>query len=124
MLFKIRLNTFETNSSSVHTLVIADDDTYEKWNKGELYYDLENDNFVTFEQAKELDPTFPYPIDKEDLQKYEFFFYYDDNDKKYHDIRFVDLNTFIQCNGFSTYEETYLSKNDTIHIVEFFGYDG
>lgn len=124
MLFKIRLNTFETNSSSVHTLVIADDDTYEKWNKGELYYDLENDNFVTFEQAKELDPTFPYPIDEEDLQKYEFFFYYDDNDKKYHDIRFVDLNTFIQCNGFSTYEDTYLSKNDTIHIVEFFGYDG
>lgn len=124
MLFKIRSNTFETNSSSVHTLVIANDDTYEKWNNGELYYDLESEQFVTFEEAKRLDPNFPYPIDKEDLQKYEFFFYYDDNDKKYHDIRFVDLNTFIQCNGFSTYEDTYLSENDTIHIVEFFGYDG
>lgn len=123
-MINIRLNTFETNSSSVHTLVIANEDTYKKWNKGELYYDLETEQFVTFEEAKELDSNFPYPIDKEDLQRYEFFFYYNDDDGKYYEIRFVDLDTFIHCNGFSTYEDTYHTKNDTIHIVEFFGYDG
>lgn len=123
-MINIRLDTFETNSSSVHTLVIANDDTYKKWNNGELYYDLENEQFVTFEEAKRLDPNFPYPIDKENLQEYEFFFYYDDNDKKYHDIRFVDLNIFIECSGYSTYEDTYITKNDIIHTVEFFGYDG
>lgn len=34
----IRFNTFETNSSSIHTLSIVNKDDFEKFKSGELYY--------------------------------------------------------------------------------------
>ena len=36
---QIRLGTFETNSSSVHSLVILDAEDFEKWKSGELVLD-------------------------------------------------------------------------------------
>ena len=33
----IRSNTFETNSSSAHSLIIISKDTFEKWKLGDLY---------------------------------------------------------------------------------------
>lgn len=35
---KIRNNTFETNSSSTHSLTICTKEDYKKWENGELYY--------------------------------------------------------------------------------------
>lgn len=37
-MINIRNLVFETNSSSVHTMTITDEDTYNKWIKGELLY--------------------------------------------------------------------------------------
>lgn len=34
----IRFNTFETNSSSTHSMVVIPDEYYEDWNKNELFY--------------------------------------------------------------------------------------
>lgn len=34
----IRFNTFETNSSSIHTLSIVNKDDFEKFKSGDLYY--------------------------------------------------------------------------------------
>lgn len=39
MKIKIRRGVFETNSSSVHSLVMCTDDDYYKWKKGEILYD-------------------------------------------------------------------------------------
>lgn len=67
-MIQIRQNIFETNSSSVHTLTITDNDTYEKWLNKELLYideddywylentdfDSEKENFVSKERAIDL----------------------------------------------------------------------
>lgn len=47
---QIRMGTFETNSSSTHSMVIAAKDTFEKWQCGEVYVD-DDRNFVTKEDA-------------------------------------------------------------------------
>ena len=38
-MIQIRQNIFETNSSSVHTMTITDNDTYERWINGEITSD-------------------------------------------------------------------------------------
>ena len=43
----IRYGTFETNSSSVHSLMIATDEEYKKLVAGELYIDSAHDIFLT-----------------------------------------------------------------------------
>lgn len=45
---QIRYNTFETNSSSVHTLVLANKEQYDKFSQGLLY--LDDGDFVTKEE--------------------------------------------------------------------------
>jgi len=67
-MIQIRQNIFETNSSSIHTLTVTDNDTYEKWINGELLYidedeswclknidfNSEIENFVSKERAIDL----------------------------------------------------------------------
>ena len=48
---KIRLNCFETNSSSCHSCVITTEEEREKWKKGELLFCY--DSFSTLEEVKE-----------------------------------------------------------------------
>lgn len=52
---KIRIGTFETNSSSVHTLTICDLDTYNKWKNGELVYDEYGDKFIAVDYVLSTD---------------------------------------------------------------------
>lgn len=42
----IRRETFETNSSSTHSLTICSKEEFEKWKTGELYYDEWNEVLV------------------------------------------------------------------------------
>lgn len=49
----IRLGTFETNSSSTHSIVICNEEEYEKWAKGELYASRWKDGFKTKEEVIE-----------------------------------------------------------------------
>ena len=67
-MIQIRQNIFETNSSSIHTMTITDNDTYEKWINGELLYidedeywclgntdfNSEKEDFVSKERAVDL----------------------------------------------------------------------
>ena len=39
-MFQIRLNCFETNSSSTHSLIVCDDETWKKFVEGKLYYNV------------------------------------------------------------------------------------
>ena len=50
-MIKIRRGIFETNSSSTHSLSIADIDDFNKWVKGEILFDKNNDSFITKEEA-------------------------------------------------------------------------
>lgn len=49
----LRLGTFETNSSSTHSMVICTEEEYEKWAKGELYASRYYDGFKTKEEVIE-----------------------------------------------------------------------
>ena len=43
---KIRIGTFETNSSSTHSLCIVSKEEYEKWVSGDLLYNSYKEKFV------------------------------------------------------------------------------
>ena len=52
-MIKIRNNTFETNSSSTHSIVIGLRSQIEDWIKGKLVYDYDNDQFISPEVARD-----------------------------------------------------------------------
>lgn len=47
----VRPNTFETNSSSTHSLCIVAADQYDKFTNGEMLYDLCAEKLITLEEA-------------------------------------------------------------------------
>lgn len=49
----IRLGTFETNSSSTHSMVICSEEEYKKWANGELLASRWKDGFKTKEEVIE-----------------------------------------------------------------------
>lgn len=51
MLIKIRNNTFETNSSSTHTIAIGTANDFAEWKAGTKFYDRYNAKFVSAEDA-------------------------------------------------------------------------
>ena len=53
-MIKIRNNTFETNSSSTHSMVIGLKSRIEEWMEGKLVYDYDNDEFISLEAAQEV----------------------------------------------------------------------
>ena len=50
----IRKGTFETNSSSTHSITMCMESEYEKWKAGEIYYLDAEGIFVTPEKRKEI----------------------------------------------------------------------
>lgn len=50
-MLNIRFGAFETNSSSVHSLIMCSAEEYEKLEDGELYVDSWNDEVITASEA-------------------------------------------------------------------------
>ena len=46
----IRIGTFETNSSSTHSITMCMEDEFEKWKKGDLYYLISEERFLNKEE--------------------------------------------------------------------------
>jgi hypothetical protein len=51
-----RYNIFETNSSSVHSLVMCSDKEYEDWKNGNYLIDISTNNLVPVDEARYKDP--------------------------------------------------------------------
>ena len=68
MIQNIRFNTFETNSSTTHSLTILPIDEFNKFKQGTMYLDWD-DKLITYEEAfkKQFDKNYPY---EEALQEY------------------------------------------------------
>ena len=100
---QIRRGVFETNSSSVHSLVMCTDDDYNKWKSGEFLYDKWEAKLVTLEEAKK----------EEDYEDEEEF-----------NSRFLDYDHFYsrQYIEYETFEQTF--KTPGGEIVYGFGYYG
>ena len=103
MKIKIRRGVFETNSSSVHSLVMCTDDDYNKWKRGEILYDKWANKLVTLEEAKK---------EEDYLDEEEF------------NSRFLDYDHFYssQYIEYETFEQTF--KTPGGEIVYGFGYYG
>jgi hypothetical protein len=61
MHYQIRRGTFETNSSSVHSLTLCSKSDYERWSYGELFYEpwgegfIEPEKILNSEEFKEME---------------------------------------------------------------------
>lgn len=122
-MINIRANTFETNSSSVHTICITDDDTYQKWIAGEVYYNNNSysgdPDFVSYEEAKRLDPEFPYP-ETDDWEEWEF----KDKEGYWHEKTFLTFDQFFQNYSWEHYDTEYVTNNgEMIHAFGYYGHD-
>lgn len=51
---QIRFGTFETNSSSTHSITITSKDQFDKWIRGECYFRYNDDKFVSIEEGNKL----------------------------------------------------------------------
>ena len=132
-MINIRANVFETNSSSVHSLIFVDEPEYTKWANGELYLNRYSEywwdenkysklpRFVTYDEAVNADENFPYP---EITYAYDGFNYEDEETGEYKERIFVTLNQFIECCYFDTFDEEHQSLHgDIIHAVGYYGHD-
>lgn len=50
----IRRNTFETNSSSTHSITMCSESDFDKWKNGELYYCDDDGKFYNDEERRRL----------------------------------------------------------------------
>ena len=97
----IRLGTFETNSSSTHSLVVCEKKEFEMFKIGELIFNRYTCEFVptkVYEEAKK-------------------------NDKDFDDYEFCTYDEYFEDDELSSYEEGYTSKSgDEIVIFGRYGY--
>lgn len=137
----IRLGTFETNSSSTHSLVMCSAEDYQKWYDGEFLINPYSEEFVKKqeiiektlkEHKKEEILEYWYDFDEEEyndadeerkerifqealynyLREYYEIFPYEDYWDKYEEY-------------YETFEQHYTTKNgDEVVAFGYYGYDG
>ena len=123
----IRKNTFETNSSSTHSMVICTKDEYEKWANGELYASRWEDGFKTKDEVvKELQANYSEYFDEngnfiEDEDRSDL--YYDSLEELIsNESEWYTLDDW--CGELECDENSYTSPSgDEIRIICRYGYD-
>lgn len=102
MKIQIRSKVWETNSSSVHTLVMCNDDTYNAWKRGEYVFDYYLDCLVK--------------ITDENRQEIE-------NDIKGPNKEYFTYDTFMDhFPDYEVYDKTYTSDHgDLVHAFGYYG---
>ena len=115
MLKSVRLNVFETNSSSTHSLTLVSKEDYEAWKNGEYLID-EGDDLVTKEQAiKELKEDYPdKDFDNEDVVN-----------ELLEDYCFKTYKEYFNDEYLETFTTRYTSKSgDEVVAFGKYGYEG
>ena len=125
----IRKNTFETNSSSTHSITMCMESEFEKWKTGEMYWDRWNDELVSKEEVEKKmveykvefineHPDFDENDDdwQEQLQEYL------DDDKMYYSYEEFNDYDYIE---YETFVDDYTTPSgDKIVAFGYYGYDG
>ena len=121
-MYNIRVNTFETNSSSVHTMCICTNDEYEKWINGELYFDVDNNELVTYEEAKKADEFFPY---SDSTLENAVDWFRDLKTGYCYEKNFLTFKEYEETSSnFESYENQYNVGGTDIVVFGYTGYDG
>lgn len=96
----VRRNTFETNSSSTHSLTMCTKDDYEKWKNGELVYDRWDDGLIN--------PTEQLP-----------------DEDQYYDKQYQTPEEFFNNPYYETFKEEFTTPNgEEVIAFGYYGYDG
>lgn len=122
----VRRGTFETNSSSTHSITMCMESDYEKWKNGEMYWHRWNDELVSKEE-----------VEKEMTKLREEFIAdnpdFDENNEKWKEKLEQYINedkTYYTYEEFNDYDyieyETFVDKYNTPNgdTVVAFGYYG
>lgn len=120
----VRYGTFETNSSSTHSMVICTKDEWDKWAAGELFASRYYDGFKTKEEVME------------EYRK-EYSNYFDENGnfipddvfETFEEFQHDYLTEWYDMDGWvgdlESDETTYITPNgETLKIICRYGYDG
>ena len=118
-----RFNTFETNSSTTHAMVIfGSEEENNLWNDGKLYVDWDR-NIYTEEEVEAR-----YAEEKEDYIKNHAYSEEDSDDEEYIFNEWLNYSNLYNCDTWWENLEqdctTYTTKSgDTIYIHCAYGYD-
>lgn len=133
-MIKIRYGVFETNSSSVHSLIMCSDNEYQKFVDNELFYDYWNDCFITYNEA--LDKLYE-NVKFSGEFKYHFDLSDDFSRDKLNDFPLDELAYYLAseagiytCDYFfneldyETYGDTYRTiHGEVVHAFGYYGHD-
>lgn len=116
---QIRKNVFETNSSSTHSMVIVEENDYDRWLDGTLWYDANEEKFVEKEEMEkrvaECEKEFKENYPNEEFDVGEFRHELPMTFEDYRDYHY----------NLETDTTHYTTKNgDKIVIIDSYGYDG
>lgn len=106
--------TFETNSSSTHSITICSQETYDKWCDGKVLFGDWNQDFI---EAEELSA--------EDQKDYTTEYVLRNKKKKSYDEYLTRDEWLVRHNsGTETFSEYYTTKSgDKIVAFGYYGYD-
>lgn len=118
----VRLGTFETNSSSTHSLTMCMESDYKKWKNGEMYWNRWNDELVSKETVEEEFLKENTGVSKEDPDfKDKLEEYLNDDDKTYYTYEEFNDYDYIE---YETFENKYNTPNgDTVVAFGYYGSD-
>lgn len=113
----IRIGTFETNSSSTHSITMCMESEFLKWKNGEMYWNRWNDELVPKETVEEEFLKENTGVSKEDPDfKDKLEEYLNDDDKTYY--TYEEFN-YIE---YETYVDKYNTPNgDTVVAFGYYG---
>lgn len=119
----VRRGTFETNSSSTHSITMCKESDFDKWKNGEMYWDRWDEKLVSKEEVEKemakLKEEFisEHPdYDKDDIDWEEQLEDYLNSDKEYYTYEEFNNYDYIE---YETFEDSY----DGVVAFGYYGMD-
>lgn len=114
----IRMNIWETNSSSTHSIAICNQSQLDDWKNGRLFYGINFGKLFTIEQIRENFEEFQKKCcDKEWIKSYTF--------EQYIKNSYQTFDEWSESEYLETYIENHVTPNgEPIICFGKFGYDG
>lgn len=149
-MLQIRHSVFETNSSSVHSMIVCSADDYDAWVAGDVLLNIYHDDeymwmhwdsdcgvyiettkgippmFVTPEDAAYYDSEYPYPPAQERNWGGGLELDYVDTDGNWHSRKFITFEEYTESFlwDFESFSQKYTSESgDNIVIMGYYGRD-
>lgn len=112
----LRRGTFETNSSSTHSLTVCSKSDYDAWLNGDMYWDRWNEELISKEEVEKK---------YKEHCEYEKAHGNEPDKFEYWAERFYTFEKYQYYIDMETYEVNYTSKSgDELVIFGYYGYDG